>query len=232
MGGRVDDGQRRVTRRRDDVGGRRRGVVLRHARREAPRTTAGRRASAPAWPARCRPRRPWSACTGSTPSEPRPWRISVARVARSAMFSRPKPHSCVLAVDTPTALAVPLHAGTSPWSRRSAGKAAGDSDDEVGVKRRRNAWFVSLKELVNGAGPAIVAARPPSPPSTPAWPGRTRPSSTAGSRWTPARSSRAGRSGPARLPSWCSNGTAACPARARAGCTSTATMRPTARAGR
>src|SRR6201999_4180087 len=66
---------------------------------------------------------------GSTPSAPRPWRIPVARVARSAMFSRPKPHSCVLPVDTPTALVDPLTRNDALESAK-AGKAAGDSEDE------------------------------------------------------------------------------------------------------
>src|SRR3954468_6794531 len=72
------------------------------------------------------------------------------------MFSSPKPHSCVSAVETPTALA-------EPWTRcvgfeANCGNDATGSAFEVGVKRARNAWLESEKVPLNGDWPTIGVA--------------------------------------------------------------------------
>src|SRR4051794_2474679 len=71
------------------------------------------------------------------------------------MFSRPKPHSCVSTVETPTALVVPWT--TCVGLDANCGKFATGSAFDVGVKRARNGWS-SLKEPLNGDCPAIVSA--------------------------------------------------------------------------
>src|SRR4051794_7632274 len=100
---------------------------------------------------------PPSACVyGSMPSVFRPSRISDARVARLSMFSRPKPHSTVSSVETPTVLVEPCT--TCVALEANCGKLAAGSWFEVGVNRARNAWLLSLNESVYGAWPAIVSA--------------------------------------------------------------------------
>ncbi len=72
------------------------------------------------------------------------------------MFSRPKPHSSVSLVDTPTAFVPPET--TCVAFDANCGKLATGNALDVGVKRGRNDWFESWKEPVNGACPAIVSA--------------------------------------------------------------------------
>ena len=190
----VSDRQRGVAGRGDDVGRRRRRVASRDARGEGPERP--RRAE------RQRQRRRHGAAGGAGRL-----RVRIDAERAEALADQRRPRRAVGDVLQAEAPQLRAAGRDADRVRRAAheerrlgvgegGKAAGDSDDEVGVKRGRNAWSVSLNVLVNGAG-RRSSARPRRPRSSPGWPARTRPSSTAGSRWRPARSSRAGRSPPA-----------------------------------